>query len=131
MLRISIALNVLLLILLAGVLFLWMRREVQVLYYAQARPQGALLTIPADTAVYPSGSDCPAFTLPKGTILQESTPHGLATLGKTHDREYLLLIRSPGFDFPTNRAVEAQPCWTIPYSLKKNDAGEVSAMWKI
>lgn len=62
--------------------------------YRDARPEGPLLVLSESRPVYDRVEGKVAFMLPQGTTLQESTPHGMATLGKSHVKEYILVIRS-------------------------------------
>ena len=112
-LRISLGLNVLLSVAVLGLgaLLLWQYWETALI--TDARPKGAVVSLPTDTRIV--SSNAPTIYLPKGTILQESTPQGLATLGKSHDRVYLLPIRTDNSQFTTNHPSEKSTGWITPY----------------
>ena len=57
------------------------------------RPAGDTLTLKRDAPVYLEGSSGAVFTLPRGTHLQDSTPRGMATLGKFYGHEFILVLR--------------------------------------
>ncbi len=111
MLRFSIILNCLLLpALIASVLWQsWLLASCR-----DGRPAGPSLTLQHDYPIYDASSGALSFTLPRGTRLQESTPQGAATLGKTHGREYLVILHSDDSDFhPPDQRKELG--WVSPY----------------
>jgi hypothetical protein len=97
--------------------------------YTNGRPQGLEIRLSKDYPVFGLKSSIPVFTLPSGTVVQDSTPYGAATLGKGHDPEYLLMIRSqkpvnfdpdhPGID-PDHPSLND---WSDNYSFTPNDSG--------
>jgi len=113
-LRFSILLNIalLLLLLIAGVFILW--REWLFVSYRDGRPQGPLLTLQHESPVAGPGV---TFFLPKGTVLQESTPHGAATLGKSDGREFILILHTDDESFiPYSQ--EEDLGWMVPYRFR-------------
>jgi hypothetical protein len=105
----SLILNWLLGLALLTVAVLWLCREMTFATYRDGRPMGRILALQRAHPVfvgresktlgeYPGLKAPPAgaiaLTLPEGTILQESVPHGMATLGKDYGRDYLLIIHS-------------------------------------
>jgi hypothetical protein len=111
-LRISLILNVLLFIALItlGAFTLW--RDWLFAEYRDGRPQGETVILSHDYLIHgPPGS----ITLPKGTILQESTPHGASTLGKVSGREFILVIHSEDSVFTPHS--NSKGSWMSPYSF--------------
>ena len=112
-LRISLAANIILLLgfLGLGALFVWQLWENA--QKVDARPMGAVITLDADTRIV--SGDAPTIYLPAGTILQESTPQGAATLGKIDHREYIMTIRTDNFQFTKNHPTVKNSEWITPY----------------
>lgn len=94
MLRLSLIANALLALGLLALGVICLRQNWLFSSYRDGRPQGSLYTLPADYPVFERIDGNLVFTLPKGTVLQESTPHGVATLGKTEGKEFILVIKS-------------------------------------
>lgn len=102
----------LLLLLIAGVFILW--REWLFASYRDGRPQGPSLTLQHESPVAGPGV---TFFLPKGTVLQESTPHGAATLGKIQGREFILVLHADDDSFVPH-SQEADLGWMEPYHFR-------------
>jgi len=112
-LKISISFNVFLVLALLAMVGLlirqgWLKATIQ-----GARPCGTVVTLLEDTRIV--SAEAPAIVLPKGTVLQESTPQGAATLGKISDRQYLLTIKTEDGEFSKNRPYEKAESWVAPY----------------
>jgi hypothetical protein len=60
------------------------------------RPAGDTFALKQDMPVYLQDTSKVAFSLPRGTLLQESSPIGMATLGKFVDQEFLLTLKVNG-----------------------------------
>jgi hypothetical protein len=114
-LRISLAVNALLFVALLALGAWYMWREWVNAQVRDARPKGAIVTLHAETRIV--SPDAPTILLPKGTILQESTPQGAATLGKITDRQYLLTIKTEDGQFTKNRPYERSANWAEPYTF--------------
>jgi hypothetical protein len=112
-LKISLTLNAVLLLALLALGFLYIRDGFVSGQALDARPRGAVITLQEDTRIV--STDAPAIVLPKGTVLQESTPQGAATLGKIYDRQYLLMIKTEDASFSKNRPTEKASTWADPY----------------
>lgn len=111
---ISILLNVgfILLFIVAGVLFIVYDFHKQGL--VDARPKGEIFTLNEERVILSKGV---AVTLPAGTMLQESTPQGAATLGKISHREYLLVFSTDRDGLSTNSPYAKAEGWMEPYTL--------------
>ncbi len=114
-LRLSLLLNAILLLCVIGLSALFVWRSWETAQIIDARPKGAVLSLPEDTRII--SSDAPTIHLPAGTIIQESTPQGAATLGKIYDREYILTIRTDNRSFTTNQPYQKATEWVIPYTF--------------
>lgn len=79
------------------------------------RPKGTIFSLNADRKLISATGT--TITLPAGTIIQESTPQGAATLGKSHEREYLLLFTSIDQKITTNSPYAKSSDWMPPYTL--------------
>lgn len=114
-LEVSVGLNVLLGVAVVGlgVLLLW--REWRLGGEIDARPKGVVIKLAKDMRIV--GAGVPAIQLPAGTILQESTPQGAATLGKISHREYMLTIKTEDFEFSKNSPTERVREWVEPYTF--------------
>jgi len=111
--RLSIALNALLLVTVVGLGALLLWRSWETAQAIDARPRGAVVSLPRDVRIV--SGEAPTINLPAGTILQESTPQGAATLGKISHREYILTIRTDDFQFTTNQPYQRSDQWITPY----------------
>ena len=114
-LKISLLLNIILVVALLGGTTYFLVRSFQAATQMDGRPKGALIALRSAREIV--GRDGTTFVLPAGTILQESTPQGAATLGKISHREYLLVIATEDFDFSTNRPTEKRSDWMEPYTF--------------
>jgi hypothetical protein len=115
-LKISLVLNLMLLVvgLICGGMFL--RYYIETSAALDARPKGEIVAL--STAIRATmGNGVSAIELPAGTILQESTPQGAATLGKIGDREYLLILKTDNFQFSTNLPYSTNSTWSEPYQV--------------
>lgn len=123
-LPISIALNVILLLALLAMTALSIWQGLEAASAQDARPRGAVVTLQADARIV--SAEAPTILLPKGTVLQESTPQGAATLGKIYDRQYLLTIRTedPNFN-KTSPHIKAAD-WAVPYVFAATAPGAVA-----
>lgn len=113
--KVSLLLNVLLFLALLILGALYIRQGWLASSALDARPHGAIVTLQADTRIV--SARAPTILLPQGTILQESTPQGAATLGKISERQYLLTIRTDNLEFTKNRPTEKAPGWEAPYTF--------------
>lgn len=113
--RLSLALNALLLVAVLGLAAILVWRDWEAAQEIDARPKGAVVTLSDATGLI--SSEAPPFILPAGTILQESTPQGAATLGKISHREYILTIRTDEFQFTTNQPYQKSAEWVAPYTF--------------
>ncbi len=107
-LRLSLALNVVLLVALG--IALW--QLLMLVTYRDARPEGPPLILEHDLSIHDGART--AFVLPAGTRLQQSTPQGMATLGKNYGAEYIILIHSDSPDLPPPDTHKEQG-WMEPY----------------
>jgi len=112
--QISIGLNIVLLLCLTGGFFYFLYYSFRTQSELDARPKGSILTLPKEQKIISGDS---IITLPSGTILQESTPQGAATLGKIPHREYVLVISTKDFNFSTNSPSTKLDTWMNPYQL--------------
>lgn len=112
-LKISVAFNIFLVLALLAMAGLFIRQEWSNAVARDARPCGAVVTLQEETRIV--SPNAPAIVLPKGTVLQESTPQGAATLGKISDRQYLLTIKTEDVQFSKNRPYEKAESWVAPY----------------
>ena len=67
---------------------------------SDGRPAGAVFRTRQELVVFTRGSTKPVLTLPADVLLQESTPAGVATLGKFYGREFLFTVHSAEFEQP-------------------------------
>ena len=93
-LRFSLLLNAILALAFVAALLFALWQDWCLASYKDGRPQGSLIVLTKDQPVFERINGSVVFTLPKGTTLQESTPHGAATLGKVNHYEYILVIHS-------------------------------------
>jgi hypothetical protein len=111
----SLALNLILLAAVTGLLSLLVWQSCVAAELIDARPRGAVISLPRDIKII--SSNAPAIVLPTGTVLQESTPQGAATLGKIYDRQYILTIRTDNAQFSTNQPYQKSTEWITTYTF--------------
>lgn len=125
-LSISVALNVLLFVVLLSLAVFCVYREVVCRYRMDSRPRGEPLALPRALPVYREGTSEQVFILPAGTVLQESTPQGLANFWQVKNREFLLIIKSD-LDFSATTYTETVRWWVpTPYHFKTENPAQTT-----
>ena len=120
--RVSLVGNAILLASICVLAIYSIRQYLESQEYIDRRPRGAIIKTDTKLNVFYTRTGQPAFALPKGTILQESTPGGISTLGKFTDREYLLTIKSSSFSFTDNSISDRSETWSDGYTFNSEEA---------